>query len=147
MATNTEKSRSLTKPKMVSFSIEENIMTKRFMIKTVKSMSQSSAYSQDIVFNSPLGDSMVMKLKCENNNLITISEGETGQAIVISGEHDTVHKFVHEFTVEALSLLATEISLCLKEVFPSISKDNLLESFREKLHKAIEGSILECSSN
>lgn len=133
------------KQKKVSLDIHENIMTKRFMHKTLKSMEKAKEYSQDIVFNSPLADSMVMKLHCSNGKLITLStDGDSGVSMVVSGEYDDVQTFIHKFTVEALSILATELSLCLKTEHPTISEEKLLQSFRGKLHQAIESGIKDC---
>ena len=132
--------------KIISLDIQENIMTKRFMMKTLKSMSKSDEYKQDIVFNSPLGDSMVMKMKCSTNQELTLSmESESGISLKVTGGEKIVQNFIHNFTVEALSILATELSLCLKAENPSISEENLKQKFRKKLTIPIHDSIQECS--
>lgn len=145
LANNKDVPKSEIKEKRISLDIQENIMNNRFMIKTLKSMSKSDHYAQDIVFHSPLGDSMVMKIKCENNKEITLTtKGESGVSLVVTGEHNVVHNFIKDFTIEAVSILATELSQCLKSEIPNISAENLLQGFREKLAGPIKESIKQC---
>ena len=134
--------------KKISLNIKEDIMNKRFMLRTLRQLIKvNDKYSEDIHFDSPMGDSMVFKLKYLTNAELTLStKGESDISLnVACADPNILDEFIHDFTLEALTILALELNLCLKASYPQINEEGLQLHFREKLGDAITGAVYNCT--
>ncbi|MHA2365142.1 MAG: hypothetical protein ACXAC7_14380 [Candidatus Hodarchaeales archaeon] len=120
-------------------------MNKRFMLRSLKSLTANSdKFEEDFSFSSPLGDSMVIKIRKGEQQLTLSTEGESDISLKLTGDEQLLKEFVHDFTVEAATIIAAELSLCLRKAFPEITIEKLRKHFRLYMTEAINKAISDC---
>ncbi|MCE7733705.1 MAG: hypothetical protein GPJ54_02430 [Candidatus Heimdallarchaeota archaeon] len=131
--------------KDITLNIREEILSREFMKTALKSlMKNNPQYEKDMVFNNPLDNMMIMTIKAGDKKITVSGKGRGNLTLDISGDSALVQEFVKALSTEALTLVASELSLCLQKTTPSLTHDNLETSFRKHLRNAISSSINEC---
>ena len=131
--------------KNITLNIREEVLSREFMKLSIKSLLKNNPhYKKEMVYSNPLDHMMVMSISVENKEITVSGKGRGNLTLDITGDSELVEEFVKTLTAEALTIVASEFSMCLKKTLPWISQDALQSKFRLHFKQAIVGSINEC---
>ena len=134
--------------KKVTFTIREEIMSREFVILSIRSLFKNNPdYKKGMAFKSPLEDIMILTVLKGDKEIAVSAGGRSDITLSLKGDQELVKEFVHDMTTEALTLVASEFSLCLQKTAPWLSQEKLRTEFRKHLKEAIYDSIMACKKD
>ena len=137
--------KAITFKKEVTFNIREDIISKQFILRSIKSfVEKNDKFEEEITVKSPLGDSMVKKIKKGDKKIIISTKHENDIELSIKGDPELIKKFLHDITLEAVSRVASEFTgSVIKSMKPNFSLDKFHSILDRHLHQALHLSIEE----